>query len=214
MLSDEFVNLVKEESHARYHLVWKQQDETSINDTNVVSVLRKELIQHVSDRYGSGGTTMDDGLNTSGCLVSSNDTDSACISLVFGGEKVSKNYDSSRWVGFFKVDSNDDPSCKVLYGYFDISSHFFENCNFDFKYSMKFESTRVLFESDNAFAKAAVKQISLWEEKCVNAINELTYDSKLKTLRRVMPITRRKMDWAIQQHRLVKILEKSSSTVL
>jgi len=53
-----------------------------------------------------------------------------------------------------------------------------------------------------------VKQIGDWEQEVVDSVAEL-YDSmgeKLKSLRRVMPVTRTKMEWNVLSHRMVKLL--------
>ena len=58
-----------------------------------------------------------------------------------------------------------------------------------------------------------VTQIEEWEQEAMDSINEI-YDNmgdKLKSLRRVMPVTRTKMNWNVEGHRVVQLLQKISS---
>lgn len=53
-----------------------------------------------------------------------------------------------------------------------------------------------------------VEQIGTWEQQVVDSINEM-YDNMggtLRSLRRVMPVTRTKMEWNVLSHRMVKLL--------
>jgi hypothetical protein len=57
-----------------------------------------------------------------------------------------------------------------------------------------------------------VKLIEKWEQELIDSIAE-TYDSmgeKLKSLRRVMPVTRTRMDWNVLSHRMRKMLGDSN----
>lgn len=54
----------------------------------------------------------------------------------------------------------------------------------------------------------AVKLIAKWEQEVMDSLAE-TYDTmgdKLKALRRVMPVTRTRMDWNVLSHRMRKML--------
>ena len=53
-----------------------------------------------------------------------------------------------------------------------------------------------------------VKLIAKWEQQLLDSLTE-TYDTmgdKLKALRRVMPVTRTRMDWNVSSHRMRKML--------
>jgi hypothetical protein len=58
----------------------------------------------------------------------------------------------------------------------------------------------------------AVKLIEKWEQEVMESLAE-TYDTmgeKLKSLRRVMPVTRTRMDWNVLSHRMRKMLGDSN----
>jgi capping protein alpha len=57
-----------------------------------------------------------------------------------------------------------------------------------------------------------VKLIEKWEQEVMDSLAE-TYDTmqdKLKSLRRIMPVTRTRMDWNVLSHRMRKMLGDSS----
>lgn len=56
-----------------------------------------------------------------------------------------------------------------------------------------------------------VECIQECEQETMNSLDELydTMGERLKALRRVMPVTRTKMNWNVQSHRMVKLLEET-----
>ena len=76
---------------------------------------------------------------------------------------------------------------------------------------MLFRSAACIKSNDNAeeqlsWAKSIVKQIQAWEDTEVmdklTDMYERMNNEYLKSLRRVMPITRTKMDWNVMAHRV------------
>ena len=207
VLTNAFVDHVRSECQTRYHLIWEEQEacDKTMNESNIVEILKDELAKHISKYYRA---------TSSGCMVSSVEHENnETISFVLAGENTSEtNHTSSRWVGMFELIINKNNSSTIS-GCFDVSSHFYEDCNFGFSFSMKSEAATITYDNLSDLVKLVIKKIIEWEQNCADTINQLSFDSKLKSLRRVMPITRQKMDWEIQPHRMVKILEKSSSNL-
>jgi hypothetical protein len=57
-----------------------------------------------------------------------------------------------------------------------------------------------------------VTQIEEWEQEAMDSIREMNDNmgDKLKSLRRVMPVTRTKMNWNVEGHRMVQLLGNAS----
>lgn len=100
-----------------------------------------------------------------------------------------------------------------------IHTHSFENgANFQLKSRIDFNPIQVGTcatsdgsEKQTLWANAVIQQIVNWEETEVNSKIRDMYDSmgaSLKSLRRVMPVTRTKMTWNVRPHRVVQMLEK------
>jgi hypothetical protein len=61
---------------------------------------------------------------------------------------------------------------------------------------------------DESLATAVLEQISAWESNVMETLGEM-YDSMpdcLKSLRRVLPLTRKRLDWSVHAHRMAKTL--------
>jgi hypothetical protein len=67
-------------------------------------------------------------------------------------------------------------------------------------------------EKRSSWASAVTRQIGSWEELEIVSKMDLTYESMgstyLKRLRRVMPVTRTKMEWNVMAHRVVQTLSE------
>lgn len=80
--------------------------------------------------------------------------------------------------------------------------------------TIQLHSTRYFGPAQASSNGSVVKQISEWEQTCVDSIAEQynNMGEKLKSLRRVMPVTRTKMEWNVLSHRMVKLLDDSKNT--
>lgn len=124
------------------------------------------------------------------------------FSLYFVGNKYNPaNYWTGRWRSIYELDlSQEQPK---LQGSVHINVHLFEQGNVQL--ATKFNPTVSLPDSLNAssppadIAKAVMKGISKVEEDYQLELNEAYRDMADRTfrnLRRVLPVTRQKMDWA------------------
>ena len=78
---------------------------------------------------------------------------------------------------------------------------------------MKYGPLEIKGADEDSTVENIMKQIKSWEEECIRSLEGISLEKQLKSLRRLMPITRQKMDWNIQPHRMVNGLRKSSSQV-
>lgn len=223
VLSDQFVAIVKGEFNTR-----RRYDgdtvQTSNNDegtrdngnnegiSNIFIENLKNQLQNHLDKHHAGVRS-----NTrKGCSVALCSNDKSRIEVILFGEKVfdSHNFNTSNhtcgtWSGTFFLEGT------RLRGQIRMNTHYFENCNFQLKSEQDFGPQTLSPETiaqqrqDQTLSEAAVKQIYAWEQEFIRSLDETIRgigEDILKSLRRVMPITRQKMDWNVQPHRLIKIL--------
>merc|ERR1712060_694416 len=78
----------------------------------------------------------------------------------------------------------------MLQGKSELHAHYFENGNIQFQCVMDFDAVPVSRSN-------LMKQIEEWEEKIHQRIRELYDDIScdIKSMRRILPISKRKMDW-------------------
>merc|ERR1711920_1124454 len=89
-----------------------------------------------------------------------------------------------------------------LQGTADLHVHYFEDGNVQLRSTVHFESCKVSL--DEVFQK-----IGKWECEIMSKIqnvHENMNDGILKSMRRVLPISKTKMEWNIQMHRMVNCL--------
>ncbi|KAL7466980.1 hypothetical protein ACHAXS_007250 [Conticribra weissflogii] len=123
-----------------------------------------------------------------------------------------KNFNAGSWKGTYSI----IPESNSLSGEVVICAHTFENGgNFQLHSKMKLDSTSFKSmvrndENERSWAEAAVNLIQLFEKEQVLGKLKEMYESMnsvhLKSLRRVMPVTRTKMEWNVLAHRLVHTL--------
>jgi len=124
------------------------------------------------------------------------------FSLYFVGNKYNpSNYWTGRWRSSYVLDLSSSPAS--LTGQIQLNVHFFEqgNVQLSTSHQPKLELPSSISESSSPaeLAKTVLKVIGKAEEEYQLELNE-TYremaDKTFKSLRRALPITRQKMDWA------------------
>jgi len=124
----------------------------------------------------------------------------------------SANYHAGSWASRWNVQFLSNKEV-VLSGHVEIYAHAYEEGrNFHLQSEHNFSSLTISsFSDESSLLKDIVKQISSWEtEKVAEPMRDVFQeisDSTLKSLRRVLPLTRTRMDWNVLTHRMVKMLE-------
>ena len=115
------------------------------------------------------------------------------------------NFTSASWHGQWSLDESNG----TIAGTLTIHVHCFESGNVQMQTKKTFNPTKV---QDAGSAKSYVNQISRWEAGLLTELTDMyeqTMTDKLKTLRRVMPITRTRMEWNVLSHRMVQNLSST-----
>jgi hypothetical protein len=122
-----------------------------------------------------------------------------------------QNHRAGSWKGCYTI----FPTSGSIHGEISVWAHTFENggnvqmisnLSLDASFSRCLPSDGS--ETRSSWALAVTRQIGSWEE--IEVIKHDTYESigktHLKRLRRVMPVTRTKMEWNVQAHRVKQTL--------
>lgn len=129
------------------------------------------------------------------------------------------NHRAGSWKGCYTI----RPSSGDIGGDVSVCAHTFENGgNVQLHSDITLDVANVGkcsasdgIDKQSAWAKAVTRQIELWEDGEVMLNLSHMYESMgntyLKSLRRVMPITRTKMEWNVMAHRVVQTLGEGHS---
>ena len=172
-----------------------------------VLALRKAMDDYINLKFSSPGVR-------AAHQVNRKDGDET-LTITTYAERIDLNNHN---VGSWKASYTVNLSIGHITGNVSIRAHTFENGgNVHLHSNMRLDETSAscIKSNDNAdeqssWAKSIVKQIQAWED--TEVMNKLTdmyermNNEYLKSLRRVMPITRTKMDWNVMSHRVRIIL--------
>mmetsp|Transcript_19492 Transcript_19492/g.26656 ORF Transcript_19492/g.26656 Transcript_19492/m.26656 type:complete len:284 (+) Transcript_19492:2-853(+) len=132
------------------------------------------------------------------------------ITLVITGEKSNlKNFWSGRWNSIWSLTC--DNSIATLSGEIKIHVHYFEDGNLQLLTTQRCEPVEISFTSDGQLAGKVVEQIKSVETAVQTGLEEMYNGMNIETfkaMRRIMPITRTKMEWNINSVRMVRQVRK------
>ena len=136
------------------------------------------------------------------------------------------NFWSGRWTSSWKIktppriiamNSNDDDADLLLSnqvdksaqitGQINILAHYFEDGNVQLNTSKAIPSTTLNYNSEIELGEAIAKHIEITENQIQSGLNEMyssMNDLTLRALRRILPVTRSKMEWNRQAHVMAK----------
>lgn len=196
-------------------------------ETDLEKALREAIGKYMSDHYvGStigkekvGGEPKEGTSNRSNFAVKSDRGDDGKITIRTYAENVDlRNYRAGSWSAEYRISpsgeggSGGSSSEVEIEGTVDVVAHAFENGNVQMRSSIPLGPSAVGADSKSPqdVARAVVDQIQRWEDDDVQGKLGTMYDSvndtMLKSLRRVMPVTRTRMDWNLATHRLAKTM--------
>jgi hypothetical protein len=127
-----------------------------------------------------------------------------------------QNQQAGSWKGCYTI----FPTTGSMHGEIFVWAHTFENGgNVQLTSNISLDATisRACLPSDGSeqlsfWASAVTRQIGSWEQMEIVKKMDLTFESMggtyLKRLRRVMPVTRTKMEWNVMAHRVVQTLSE------
>ena len=130
--------------------------------------------------------------------------------LVLTGEKTNlKNFWSGRWNSSWTLSISGSKAS--LEGTIKVYVHYFEDGNLQLVTSYAHGPFELSFSSDALLASQVVEKIKEQENAAQTKLDEMYNDMNnetFKAMRRVMPVTRTKMDWNINAVRMVRQVRK------
>mmetsp|Transcript_3860 Transcript_3860/g.5790 ORF Transcript_3860/g.5790 Transcript_3860/m.5790 type:complete len:271 (+) Transcript_3860:3-815(+) len=177
--------------------------DTTDESNGCINALRKAMDDYVNLKFSSPGVR-------AAHQVKQEDGDET-ITITTYAERIDlTNHSVGSWNACYTV----NPSLGHISGSVSITAHTFENggnVQLHSKEEKPKTNSECITSNDNAdkqliWAKSIVKKVQAWEDKEVMDkladMYERMNNEYLKSLRRVMPITRTKMDWNVMAHRV------------
>jgi capping protein alpha len=144
-------------------------------------------------------------------VVQDGDSSKSLIVKTFAERVDSVNLYAGSWVAQWNIEISGDDQAQVG-GQVRIQSFCFEEGNIQLLSSRDFEGVSVTASEKVPLAKAIVEQINTFELELLSALGEVfdQIGDQLKSIRRVLPITRTKMEWNVRAHRMVNTLSHAA----
>lgn len=174
-------------------------------DTLHMSTLEEERKQveskvkeYVVNQYGRDASTE--------CAVYCGDEEKT-LTVVIRGERINlRNFWSGNWISIWAVGLN--PAASIT-GTIKVRAHYFEDGNVQLQTSKAHPETPL--DATKSLGDAVVDAVQAAESKLQSGLEEMYVnmtDETFKAMRRVMPITRTKMKWNINEVALNRNLRK------
>lgn len=195
-LTSDFIQNVRQEYAQRNHLNLTPSSDSKNND--LCLSLSSSLQTYMRSKYVSN--------STNGVSISSScepDTTSSDILVIkIHVEKINlKNFHAGSWTSTYFYNRSQGS----LQGYVNIHAHTFEHGNVQLQSKKNFDSVTITGEAD-----AVMAQVSKWEDTLMIDLIDMyeNMNDKLKSMRRILPLSRVKMDWNLRAHRMAKTLNE------
>lgn len=174
-----------------------------------IALLSKSMDDYVASKFSSPG------VRAAHSVTASSGGGDDTLTIATYAERVDlHNHHAGSWRGRYSI----CPATGDLSGKITIRAHTFENGgNVQLHSDISLDAANVGAcslsggsDEQSLWASAVVRQIDAWEEEMAMQKLSDMYESMgntyLKSLRRVMPITRTKMEWNVMAHRVVQTL--------
>ncbi|KAL3804754.1 hypothetical protein ACHAW5_007987 [Stephanodiscus triporus] len=176
-----------------------------------ITSLSKAMDEYISSNFSSPG------VRAAHNVTASTVDDTPTLKIATYAERIDlQNQQVGSWKGCYTI----CPSSGSLHGEIYVWAHTYENGgNVQLMSNISLDATIAMtcLPSDgsdkrSSWASAVTRQIGSWEEiellKKMDQMYESMGNTYLKRLRRVMPVTRTKMEWNIMAHRVVQTLSE------
>ena len=200
LIDDDFVGSVRSEWEASTNRSVLTSKEAVDGDASISS-LHTAIDEYLSKFSSSNIHTGHQVTNAVGSII-----------ITIYVEKIDpNNFRTGSWTGKYTLNNTTGSFSASV----DIHTHTFEDgANFHLKSKIDTSAVQVGScppdgEKLSAWTLAIVRTIKAWEEEEIMSKLREMYDSmggSLKSLRRVIPVTRMKMDWDVMSHRVVRML--------
>jgi len=132
------------------------------------------------------------------------------INVVITGERINlKNFWSGKWTSNWNVTINDGNA--TITGDTKIHVHYFEDGNLQMQTSKAVPAASFAFNSDNTLFDKIASHIQVNETGLQSGLEEMytnMNNETFRSLRRIMPVTRTKMDWNVNSTRMIRQVRK------
>eukprot|EP01035_Chromulina_nebulosa_P019792 gene19792-25734_t len=132
------------------------------------------------------------------------------IAIIVTGEKPNlRNYWSGKWTSTWSVIVSG--STATITGEIKVHAHYFEDGNVQLQTTKPIAAASISFTSESDLAVAIINRIKDSEQALFDGLGEMYLNMNEETfraMRRVMPITRTKMEWNVNSVRMVKQVRK------
>lgn len=127
----------------------------------------------------------------------------------------SHNCSAGNWTANWTLKAAPDCTNGELSGSVGLHVFYYEDgSNVQLRANRDFSSTPVTGSDQSEFARAIVAQIAMWETEVFNELSSLfddgELDSKLRQIRRILPITKTRFKWDAAAQAAVKLLNARS----
>ena len=194
-------------------------DDNEEANNNCIASISKAMDVYLASNFSSPGvraayavsTSVDDDGNKS------TTNKSTTLTITTYAERIElNNHQAGSWTGQYII----CPPTGSLHGDISVRAHTFENggnvqLTSNISLNTTISQTCSLSDESNkhsSWGSAVTRQIKSWEEMEVVNKLDILYESMgsvyLKRLRRVMPVTRTKMEWNVLAHRVAQTLKE------
>ena len=187
---------------------YNQQTGADLLSTTTTTTQQEELLQELKayqeKYYSSKGVEY-------GFSVSEgddNDDDGTVLIRTFGQKLNATNCTAGSWYGQWTVRAGG-----TMNGTVQIHAYCYESANIQLQSQQEFSTSSS--SSLSRSPQEIVQQVSTWEGQILSQLQQDVYDTmgdKLKSLRRVLPITRTRMEWNVLSHRMVQTLATTNKS--
>ena len=188
---------------------------TDNDNEGYIAALTKAMDSYLANNFTSPGVRA-----AHTVTISAVDADKRKLNINTYAEKIDlHNYHAVSWKGCYTISLPLSSTSNLLKGKIDLRAHTFENGgNFHLRstISLHADIKQTICTTSNdgeqqlVWASSVIQQIESWDRvEVMRNIAEMfdsLHNTHLKRLRRVMPITRTKMDWNVAGHRVVQTL--------